>query len=245
MKKTIILFCLFLSFGISAQEIFVLQPVNIDPADSEKFEMIEKKYATIMAQKAKEDGVIKNWYLMKKSSGGRVADKALYIWVHVYENLNQMSKAGNWWETKDKFGVPASEIYDGVTRYPVGSFMYKTEKSIDTGRAGKYVIFNWAAPTDMVEAISLADKISNSFKGNMKKSGMTSWGMATRVYPQGEEFDPMFFWDGYETREQALAHLMNQGVLDVVKPEMFAELYKVIPKGFTNRVIMEAVTGTN
>jgi hypothetical protein len=55
----------------------------------------------------------------------------------------------------------------------------------------------------------------------------------------------MFFWDGYETREQALAHLMSQGVLDVVKPEMFAELYKLIPKGFTSRVIMEAVTGTN
>ena len=90
MKKTIILFCLLLSFGISAQEIFVLQPVNIDPADSEKFEMIEKKYATIMAQKAKEDGIIKNWYLMKKSFGGRADEKALYIWIHVYENLNKM-----------------------------------------------------------------------------------------------------------------------------------------------------------
>ena len=53
MKKTIILLSLFLTFGISAQEIFMLQPVNIDPVDSEKFEMIEKKYATIMAQQMK------------------------------------------------------------------------------------------------------------------------------------------------------------------------------------------------
>ena len=58
MKKTIILFCLLLSFGISAQEIFVLQPVNIDPADSEKFEMIEKKYATIMANFSESAGSI-------------------------------------------------------------------------------------------------------------------------------------------------------------------------------------------
>ena len=79
MKKTIILFCLFLSFGLAAQEMFVLQPVNIDPSDSEKFEMIEKTYATVMAQQAKENGVIKNWYLMKKSYGGRATDKSLYI----------------------------------------------------------------------------------------------------------------------------------------------------------------------
>ncbi|MEL0317708.1 MAG: hypothetical protein VW979_01510 [Flavobacteriaceae bacterium] len=244
MRKISILFTLLLSFGISAQEVFVLQPVNIDPSDTQKFEMIEKTYATPMAQEAKEKGLIKDWYLMKKSWGGRATEKALYIWVHVYESIDQMSNAGNWWETKDKFGVAAAEIYDGVTRYPVGNFMYKTEKSYETDRAGKFVIFNWAAPSDMGKMISLADKISSSFKGNMKKSGMTSWGMATRVYPQGEEFDPLFFWDGYETRAQALAHLMNQGVLDVVKPEMFAELFKLIPNGFSNRVIMEAVTGT-
>ena len=54
MKKTIILFCLFLSFGISAQEIFVLQPVNIDPADSEKFEMIEKNMQQSWHKKPKK-----------------------------------------------------------------------------------------------------------------------------------------------------------------------------------------------
>jgi hypothetical protein len=91
----------------------------------------------------------------------------------------------------------------------------------------------------------LADEISSSFKGNMKKAGMASWGMATRVYPQGSSYDPLFFWDSYETYPQTLAHLMNQGVLEVVKPEMFDKLFQLIPAGFSKRMIMEAVTGTN
>ena len=74
---------------------------------------------------------------------------------------------------------------------------------------------------------------------------MASWGMATRVYPQGSSYDPLFFWDSYETYPQTLAHLMNQGVLAVVKPEMFDKLFQLIPSGFSKRMIMEAVTGTN
>ncbi|MGB1171189.1 MAG: hypothetical protein ACPH4N_04855 [Flavobacteriaceae bacterium] len=244
MKKVVFLL-LFVCFNLQAQRIFQLQVVNIDPDDSEQFEMVEKKYATVLAQEAKDKGQIADWYLMKKTSGGRASDKLTYIWVHVYDNLNQMVNAGNWWQTQEKFGVPASVVYGSVERHPVGNFTYKIEKSYDSNRPGKYVIFNWAAPSDLGAAIRLADEISTSFKGNMKKAGMASWGMATRVYPQGSSYDPLFFWDSYETYPQTLAHLMNQGVLAVVKPEMFDKLFQLIPSGFSKRMIMEAVTGTN
>ena len=65
MRKISILFTLLLSFGISAQEVFVLQPVNIDPSDTQKFEMIEKTYATPMAQEAKEKGLIKDYSIKR------------------------------------------------------------------------------------------------------------------------------------------------------------------------------------
>ena len=245
MKKLISILFLLLFFSVNAQEIFVLQPVNIDHSASEKFEMLEKTYATPLAQNAKNNGIIKNWYLMKSTNGGYAQEKALYVWVHVYESINQMMNAGSWWETQEMFGVPSSIIYDGVTRYPVGSFIYKTEKSLDSERAGKFVIFNWASPLNLNQTMEIADQVSESFKNNMKKSGMSGWGMATRVYPQGSEFEPLFFWDAYETREQAMEHLMNQGVLSVVKPEMMQKIFSQLPNGFSRRVIMESITGTN
>jgi hypothetical protein len=245
MKKFSILFALFLTLGISAQEVFMLQPVNIDPENAEKFEMLEKKYATPLAQKAKKEGLLKNWYLMKRTNGGFAQDKAQYVWVHVYEDLNQMMNSGSWWETEEMFGVPASIVYDGVARYPVGSFLYKTEKSIDSDRPGKFVIFNWASPLDLNQTMEVADQVSESFKNNMKKSGMSGWGMASRIYPQGSEFEPLFFWDAYETREQALEHLMNKGVLSLVKPEMLQKIFSQLPNGFSRRVILESITGTN
>lgn len=229
---------------LSAQEVFRLQPVDIDPENAETFEMLEEKYATPLAQEAKDKGIIKDWYLMKKVNGGRASDKISYLWIHVYEDVNQMMNAGSWWETESKFGVPSALLYDGVKRYPVGDFLYKTEKRMDSDRAGKFLILNWATPSNMNEALKLADQISDSFKSNMKKSGMAGWGMATRVYPQGSDFPPLFFWDVYETAQQALEHLMNKGVLDVVKPDMFEKLLSQLPNGFSNRVIMESITGT-
>ena len=243
--KKVLLLLLFVCFHLQAQRIFQLQVVNIDPADSEQFEMVEKKFAAVLAQEAKDKGQIADWYLMKKTFGGRASDKATYIWVHAYDSLDQMVNAWDWWQTQEKFGVPASIVYGSVERHPVGSFTYKIEKSYDSKRPGKYVIFNWAAPSNLGAAISLADEISSSFNGNMKKAGMASWGMATRVYPQGSSYDPLFFWDSYETYPQTLAHLMNQGVLEVVNSEMFDKLFQLIPAGFSKRMIMEAVTGTN
>ncbi|MGB1972052.1 MAG: hypothetical protein ACPHSE_06100 [Flavobacteriaceae bacterium] len=244
MKKAFLLIA-FVTFSLQAQTVFQLQVVNIDPLDTDQFEMVEKKFAQPLAQEAKDKGIIADWFLMKKTIGGKVSDKQTYIWVHVYKNVQQMTKARYWWQTQEKYGVPASIIYGSVEREYYGSFTYKTEKSFDTNRPGKYVILNWAKPTNLGATIALADKISDSFKSNMKKSGMTSWGMATRVYPQGSEFAPLFFWDGYESYEQVLEHLMNKAVLEVVTPEMFAQLSELLPQGFDNRIIMENITGTN
>lgn len=245
MKKLLLLSLLLTTYIIQAQNIFQLQVVNIDPEDSKQFEMVEKNYATPLAIQAKKNGQIQDWYLMKKVNGGKASKQITYIWVHVYKNINQMVNVGSWWDTQEKFGIPSEIIYGSVERNPYGNFTYKTEKSFDTNRSGKYVLFNWAKPKNIPAALSLADEISDSFKGNMKKSGMTSWGMATRVYPQGEEFAPLFFWDGYETLNQVLEHLMNKGVLEAVEPEMFEKLFSLLPDGFSNRVIMEAITGTN
>jgi len=244
MKKVLVLLAL-VCFQGQAQRVFQLQAVNIDPSDAEQFEMVEKSFATPLAQEAKKKGEIADWYLLKRTNGGRASDKVLYVWVHVYDSIEQMVNAGDWWETQEKYGVPSSVVYGSVERDPIGNFTYKIEKSYETNRLGKYVIFNWAAPTDLAASLKLADEISSSFKSNMKKSGMTSWGMATRVYPQGADYEPLFFWDEYETYQQVMEHLMNKAVLEAVKPEMFEKLFRLLPSGFANRYIMEGITGTN
>ena len=61
--------------------------------------------------------------------------------------------------------------------------------------------------------MNLADKISSSFQKDMKKEGMASWGMATRIIPQDSDLAPLFFWDAYENMEQVIDHLMYKAAI--------------------------------
>ena len=61
--------------------------------------MVEKTFATPLAQEAKKNGEIADWYLMKRTIGGRASEKILYVWVHIYDSIEQMVNAGDWWET--------------------------------------------------------------------------------------------------------------------------------------------------
>lgn len=53
MKKVLVLLAL-VCFQGQAQRVFQLQAVNIDPSDAEQFEMVEKSFATPLAQEAKK-----------------------------------------------------------------------------------------------------------------------------------------------------------------------------------------------
>ena len=53
MKKAFLLIA-FVTFSLQAQTVFQLQVVNIDPLDTDQFEMVEKKFAQPLAQEAKE-----------------------------------------------------------------------------------------------------------------------------------------------------------------------------------------------
>ena len=93
--------------------------------------------------------------------------------------------------------------------------------------------------------MDLADKISSSFQKDMKKEGMASWGMATRIIPQDSDLAPLFFWDAYENMEQVINHLMYKAAIKNVDQNLISKLQNELPKGWHSRVVWEFVATSN
>jgi len=245
MKKTFFfLTAILFSLVISAQQTFRLQPVKINPEDAQDFEMLQKKYAQDLAQDAVDSGILAGWALLRRVSTVQ-NQEVNYLWVHVFENVEQMTNQKAWWTYEKKYGFPPRILYGGIERKGAGNYYYKTEKRYDNKLNSKYIIFNWAYPKNLNSAMNLADKISSSFKNSMEKEGMGSWGMATRIIPQGSDYAPLFFWDAYENLEQVMNHLMNKAIVGTVDQKLIGQLLEELPNGWDNRVIWEFVARTN
>tara|TARA_A100001011_G_scaffold130742_1_gene137796 strand:+ start:1409 stop:2158 length:750 start_codon:yes stop_codon:yes gene_type:complete len=249
MKKILLISLFSLSLlAANSQEVFIFSPIIVADEDIENFEMIQKKYVTSMAQDAVKDKSIKQWALIKKVPGiGNPDNKINYMWVSVFENINQMSNAEAWWiGTEKKFGIPSEVIYEAqedIERR--GRYIYKTERQIITDNPGKYVILNWATPTDINKMIEFQGSIQKHFKKNIIKSGMVGWGMATRIVPQNKNLSTAFWWDSYDTLENAYKHLAGQAAAEGLSNESLEEFNKLVPNGWDNRVIFEFITGAN
>jgi len=245
MKKIVSLVVLLATISLTAQQTFVLNPAMVDPDDSDNFEMLIKKYGTEMAQDAVSDGLIQGWAVLKRVPGmGKVEDeKNNYLWVTIYESPKKYVNRKSWFNTEKKYGIP--DLFGGVDIQRYGSFVYKTEKRYDNDLNSKYILFNWTFPKNLNSAMELGDKISSSFKSDMKKSGMASWGMATRIIPQDSDLAPLFFWDAYENMEQMIDHLMYKAAIKNIDQKLLAQLQEELPNGWDKRIIWEFVARTN
>ena len=248
MKKiflSLLLTSCFLS--INAQEVFMFSPIIVADEDIESFEMIQKKYVTEMAQDAVNKGTIKQWALIKKVPGiGSPDNKINYMWVGVYKNISQLANRDSWWmNTEEKFGIPSKVLFDSPEVERRGRYIYKTERQIQTDKPGKYVILNWATPDDLPKMIELQGSIEKIFRKSIIKSGMVGWGMATRIVPQKKDLPTAFWWDAYDTLENAMKHLAGQAASAGITKDLIQSFDKIVPNGWDNRVIFEFVTGAN
>ena len=244
MKKILLSGFLLLGFLVTAQQTFVLNPAMVDPDDAENFEILIKKYGKVMAQDAVDSGLIQGWAVLKRVPGmGKVVDeKNNYLWVTVYESPKKYVNRQSWFNPEKKFGIPG--LFSGIDIKRYGSFVYKTEKRYDNDLNGKFIIFNWTFPKNINTAMKLADKISSSFKADMKKEGMASWGMATRIIPQDSDLAPLFFWDSYENMEQIIDHLMFKAAIKNVDQKLLSQLQEELPEGWDKRIVWEFVSKT-
>ena len=247
--KNIFLIFLVSTFTISinAQEVFMLSPIVVAQEDIESFEMIQKKYVTQMAQDALKKGTIKEWALIKKVPGiGSPNNKINYMWIGVYENINQLVNRDSWWmDTDGKFGIPSEVLYDSPDIERRGRYIYKTEREIVSDKPGKYIILNWATPKDLPKMIELQGSIEKIFRKNIIKSGMVGWGMATRIIPQKKDLPTAFWWDIYDNLENTMKHLAGQAASAGVTEDLMQSFMKINPDGWDNRIIFEFVTGVN
>ena len=107
-------------------------------------------------------------------------------------------------------------------------------------KEGKFVILNWASPNNIDKMIQIQHKVENHFKKKMNKHGMTGWGFATTIAPQGKKFIRNSFWDVYDNFESVLLHLNNQSVLEDLPYELWDEFGKIVPNGWDSRVIFRS-----
>jgi|UniRef100_UPI004047DAAA hypothetical protein len=251
MKNLLLVVFIMFAFHAHSQKIFVLQPAIVDSKDVAKFEENEVKYAQILAQDAVEDGKLLQWVLLKKvrsvgRTGGELSrgEKVNYMWVHVYESLEQMVNVDAWWQTEKKFGIPSQTVYGNFDRVNIGNFVYKLEKQILTKNSGKYFLFNWTFPNDLNKLMDVAKIETEKWsQDKLEKYGMTSWSMATRVYPQGKEYAPLFFVDVYQNLDQVMKHLMGEAILSEISPEGLKSMSTIMPQGWHERVLFEIVAG--
>ena len=107
------------------------------------------------------------------------------------------------------------------------------------------MILNWATPNDLPKMIELQGSIEKIFRKSIIKSGMVGWGMATRIVPQKKDLSTAFWWDAYDTLENAMKHLAGQAASAGVTKDLIQSFNKIVPNGWDNRVIFEFVTGAN
>ena len=247
MKKILSLCFLLSSLFVVSQQTFVLNPSMVNPEDAENFEMLIKKYGKQMAEDAVNDGLIQGWALLKRVPGmGKVEDEKInYLWVVAYESPKKYVNRQSWFNTEKKYGIPGEILFGGVDVERYGSFVYKTEKRYDNSLKAKFIIFNWTFPKNINSAMNVADKISSSFQKDMKKEGMASWGMATRIIPQDSDLAPLFFWDAYENMEQVIDHLMYKAAIKNVDQNLLSQLQEELPDGWDSRIVWEFVSSTN
>ena len=247
MKRLLSLCFLLSSLFVVSQQTFVLNPAMVNPEDAENFEMLIKKYGKQMAKDAVSAGLIQGWALLKRVPGmGKVEDEEInYLWVVAYESPKKYVNRQSWFNTEKKYGIPGEILFGGIDVERYGSFVYKTEKRYDNNLQAKFIIFNWTFPKNINSAMNLADKISSSFQKDMKKEGMASWGMATRIIPQDSDLAPLFFWDAYENMEQVIDHLMYKAAIKNVDQNLLSQLQEELPDGWDSRIVWEFVSSTN
>lgn len=76
----------------------------------------------------------------------------------------------------------------------------------------------------------------------MKKLGMVSWGVANRIYPQGQDQSSVVTWDVYSSLGAAMKQLANTELDPKIASQ--SRITEFNPEGFRYRVIMQTLKRT-
>ena len=242
MKNLLIALALVMAYSLTAQ-VAVFHPVHVPGDQVEKFLDVETNYSRKIAKDAVAKGNL-NWWGLMRVTNPSSDDPYNYMWVNVYADIEAaVSDAANWWaNSQSVVGVSPGMLYDGLRGVKSDRrYFYQIQQQIDSGKNGKYVIFNFATPENVNAILENNEKvIIPGFKKNMKKSGMTGWGAATKITPQGAEYSSFMTFDAFDTLANLMKHLSGEGAAI-----QGMDWETVVPISFESRYVFEVVSSTN
>jgi len=251
MKKILLFVLVFVFTSTAFGQIAYLQYRKVPANQEEKFVERETKYWSKVAKSAIDKGQLAGWSLWRKV-GVTKQDAPNYVFVNSYASIDQLDQ-NFWGDNMDALGDVKPEDVETMSFTEV-PFDYFVQFEDNIPGDYKYAIVNYGSPTSVGDFIQENKTLWKPFHENNIKngSGMTAWGMASVVYPSGnQDRFSVFTYDGFNKLSDALDYLRYQDYSSDGEEGPFADIMskskmnKLMPDGFSYRIIYERVMSVN
>ena len=230
----------------SFSQVAYIQYRHVPAENEDKFVELETEHWSKVAKAAIDNGHMLEWTLWKKV-GVTEADAPNYAFINVYETVEQMASNDHWADNIKVAGIDPDEVSTTGISSVTFDYMVQIEDMIPGDF--KYALVNYANPDDFEGFIMENKNIwkpihQNNIKEN--HNGMTSWGIASVIYPQGnlDRFS-CYTYDGFNTLADALNYMRFDSSWDEEGPLVDAisalRMDEIMIDGFEYRIIYERV----
>lgn len=246
MKKLILLVALVgANFSFSQKQVSMHMYIHVAPENQSQFEHLEIDYWSKVAQNEIKKGNMTGWGLMKNVGIDPNASEANYLIVNTFKNLEQAFKNQATWST-DFLGIEQGDISTEGIRKVISIRWYQNESSIQ-GDNTKYTIFNYARPKDVGAFVKENIVLWKGIHEKMQKTTkLDSWGVHTRIHPQGVASKASIFTrDGFTNLYDAMNYLRFKDDNPYLKLSEDSIMNEILPDGFGYTVIRQTLHWVN
>lgn len=246
--KNLLCFFAFIIFSVSlTSQVSYLQYRVVPAEHEEEFLMKETEYWSKVAKAAIDKGQMLGWALWEKV-GVTGANGPNYVFVNSYKDFESIDQSAIWSDENLKvMGVSPDMVETNSISSVFMDYWMQLEDAVDGEYT--YAIVNYAMPESRSAFINENKKIwkplheKNIAEGSI---GMSSWGLMSTVYPQGNDMRfSCFTWDGFNSMSDAMNYLRYQEASDTEGPlsEAISEskMNEIMPNGFERRVLYRLV----
>ncbi len=245
MKKLLFGLLAFSCITLYAQkQISMHMYIHVAPEHQAEFEHLEMDYWSKVAKNEIAKGNMTGWGLMK-NIGIDANSGSNYLIVNTFKDLEQAFKNQASWDTSF-LGVKQSDISTEDLRKVVSIRWYQNEMAIN-GDNTKFTIFNYARPKNVAAFINENKSLWKNIHQSMQKTTkLDSWGVHTRIHPQGVASKAAIFTrDGFSNLYDAMNYLRYKDNNPYQKMTSKSKMNEILPNGFGYTLIRETLLWVN
>ena len=233
------------NYTFSQKQVSMHMYIHVAPENQAQFEHLEIDYWSKVAQNEIKKGNMTGWGLMKNVGIDSNATEANYLIVNTFKSLEQAFKSQANWST-EFLGVKQSDISTEGIRKVVSVRWYQNESSIQ-GDNTKFTIFNYARPKDVGSFVRENKDLWKGIHEKMQKSTkLDSWGVHTRIHPQGVASKASIFTrDGFTNLYDAMNYLRYKDDNPYLEMSVDSKMDEILPDGFGYTVIRQTLHWVN